>query len=452
MSSAASDKLAHLQRRIIDGGLCTRCGACVGLCPAEKLHFTDPLNACLPAVDHQVDCGDCTGVCLDACPGEHVDFAALNRRTMGAVPDNMLLGAARHWAVSWAADPAIRAGGASGGVITAMARHLLATGAVQGVACLIDDPEAPLLPRPVIARDGATLRLAQQSKYALAPLLSVLRDIAAFDGKVAIVALPDQVHALRTLEALGHPVMAKISLILGSYCGANQHFTAITAFLKKHGVRDLDRVKKIEYRAGAWPGRLRITLRDNSTLELDKFYANYMTLFYAVERSLLCVDLSNELADIAFGDAWAPRYEERHEGFSLIAVRTDRGHDSYDACIRGGVIHQEETDLDDALAMHSHGLYNKKYAVWSRMRLRRWMGLPVPDYGYTARCSGRQQFAGLAIALIFWMGRTRFARAVVQWLPLDWTGRFFLFVRKRWRNATRPKRKVQVRHYDISWK
>ncbi|MBX3180442.1 MAG: Coenzyme F420 hydrogenase/dehydrogenase, beta subunit C-terminal domain [Candidatus Hydrogenedentes bacterium] len=451
MAATRCDALAYLNDRIIQGGLCTRCGACAGICPAEKISFRDPLGACLPAIDDSVDCGDCGGLCRDVCPGESVDFAALNRAVMGGVPADMLLGHAESWHVAWASDPAVRAGGASGGAITAMALHLLESGAVQGVVCLIDDPAAPLLPRAVIATDRDTLMLSQQSKYSLAPLLTVLREIEVFPGRVAIVALPDQVHALRKLERIGHPATAKIAVILGSYCGAIQHFTAVSAFLRKHGIRDLDEVSKVEYRAGAWPGRLRVTLRNGTALELDKFYANYMTLFYSVERSLLCVDLTNELSDIAFGDAWAPRYEARHEGFSLIAVRTARGAEVFGDCVRAGVIAAEETDRDDARAMHAHGLYNKKIAVWSRIQLRRWMGKAAPEYGYTAVRTRKQRAVGLGIALVFCLGRTRLARGVVQILPLEWTGRMFLFVRTRWRNATRPKRRSQVADYTVRW-
>lgn len=452
MSANARDSLAYLRARIIDAGLCTRCGSCVGLCPVEKLHFSDPLGACLPVVDDALDCGDCGGICLAVCPGESVDFAALNRQVMGAVPEDILLGAARSWHVAWASDAEVRAAGASGGAITALAGYLLDAGIVQGVACLIDDPEQPLLPRPVIARDRDTLRLSQQSKYSIAPLNTILREIEEFEGRVAIVALPDQVHALRKLEALDHPVMNKIALILGSYCGAVQHFTAVEAFLRKHGIRDLDTVARVEYRAGAWPGKLRVTLRDERTLELDKFYANYMTMFYSVERSLLCVDLSNELADISFGDAWATRYEARHEGFSLVALRTARGEEAWRACLDAGAIGREESSREDALAMHAHGLYNKKVAVWGRMRLRRWMGGTTPSYSYEAMCTTKQQVVGLVIALVFWIGRTPVARGIVQMLPLELTGRIFTFARTRWRNATRPRRKTQVRGFEVRWK
>jgi coenzyme F420 hydrogenase subunit beta len=438
-----------LQRTVIDAGLCTRCGTCVGVCPEKKLNFVDPLGECLPATNSALDCTDCPGWCLEACPGESVDYVALNRQVFGRLPDNFLLGHALDWQVAWATDPEVRAAGASGGVLTAMARHLLESNTVQGIVCLIDDPAQPLMPRPVIARDMETLRLAQQSKYSIAPVNTILRELESFDGEVAFVGLPDQVASLRKLQRLGHPAMKKIKIIFGSYCGAVQHFTAVTAFLRKNGVRDLSLVRRVEYRAGAWPGKLRITLADGRKFELEKFYANYMTLFYSVERSLLDVDLSNELADLSFGDAWAPRYEERREGFSLIAVRTERGRELFEQCKTAGVIQTQYSSLDDSLSMHSHGLFNKKYAVWSRIDLRRWMGGKIPDYGYVGIRTFKQKCVGLVIALVFAFGRTSLARAIVQLMPMEITGRAFSSVRKHWRNATRPGRSKTVARFRV---
>lgn len=441
--------LRTLQREVIEAGLCTRCGTCVGVCPAGKLHFADPLGVCLPAETEGSSCADCPGWCLEACPGQGVDYVEMNRRVFGRLPDDLLLGHALDWQVAWATDPVVRAEGASGGVLTAMARHLLEAGIVQGIVCLIDDPAQPLMPRPVIARDMESLRLAQQSKYSLAPVNTILPELEAFDGEVAYVGLPDQVASMRRLEALGHPALRKVKVMFGSYCGAVQHFTAVSAFLRKQGVRDLSLVTRVEYRAGAWPGRLRITLRDGRTFELEKFYANYMTLFYSVERSLLDVDLSNELADLSFGDAWAPRYEERHEGFSLIALRTQRGRELFELCRSAGVVQAQPSSVQDALEMHSHGLYNKKYAVWSRISLRRRLGGRVPDYGYVAVRTLKQKVVGLGIALVFAFGRTRLARAIVQALPMELTGRAFTFVRKHWRQATRPGRSRTVAGFRV---
>lgn len=438
-----------LKRDVIDVGLCTRCGTCVGVCPSQHLEFVDVLGDCLPAAKATIDCVDCPAPCLAACPGAEVDFMEMNRQVFGTTPDDILLGHALDFYVSWANDDEIRARGSSGGAMTAILKYLLETGAVKGVVCLADDPDDPMLPKPIIATSYEMLRAAQQSKYSIAPVNQILREIEAFDGPVAFVGLPDQVQALRKLQQMDHPSVRNIKLILGSYCGSVHHFTSIVAFLKKHGITDLDAVARVEYRAGTWPGKLRVTLNDGRKFELEKFYANYMTLFYAVERSMLCIDLSNEFADLSFGDAWAPRYEDRHEGFSYVIARTKAGRDLITACSEQGIITVQPSTRSDGIEMHSHGLFNKKNAVWSRMTLRKWMGKPVPHYGYTVDRTLKQKGVGMLIAVVFAFGRTRLARWIVQQLPLDLTGAAFSFVRKKWRKATRPKRSKAIQHYTI---
>jgi coenzyme F420 hydrogenase subunit beta len=439
-----------LERTVIDVGLCTRCGTCAGVCPAEIVTFRDPLGECLPTVQDTSPCVGCSAPCLHGCPGGGIDFPRMNDRIFGSSPEDYLLGHAPQILVGAAHDAEIRAKAASGGVITAILKYLLESGMIEGAACLIDDPAWPLQPRPVIATDWDTLRLSQQSKYSLAPVNTILRETERIDGPVAFVGLPSQIHSIRKLQEIGHPSVQNIELLIGSFCGVKHHFTSVAAFLRKHSVTDLSEVVRVEYRAGAWPGKLRITLEDGRTLELEKFYANYMTLFYSVERSLLCVDLTNELADISGGDAWAPRYEDRHEGFSLVLGRTAVGCEVLDRCREAGVIDLQPTDRADAIEMHSHGLYNKKTAVWSRMALRRWTGKPVPRYGYQAIVGRKSRLVGLWIATVFALGRTRLARWVVQMLPLELTGRAFAAVRKQWRKSTRPKRGDALTRYHIA--
>lgn len=439
---------ATLRREVVEPGLCTRCGTCVGVCPNDAVRFEDPLGLCLPVADESL-CLGCDAPCLIGCPGAEVDVPSLNRLLFGEPPQDYLLGHTSAFHVGHATDPEIRRRAASGGVITAVLEHLLETGEIAGVACLIDDPDAPLLPRPVIATDLETLRAAQQSKYTLTPVNTVLKEIAAFAAPVAFVGLPDQVQAIRKLQAAGHPAAGWIKLIIGSFCGAVNHFSSVREFVRKHGVRDLDEIERIEYRAGEWPGTMRVTLRDGRRLELAKFYANYMNLFYVVERSLFCVDLSNELADLSAGDAWAPRYESRHEGFSLVITRSEAGQRALESCRRAGVVELEETDRADALVMHSHGLFNKKIAVWSRLDLRELLGRPVPDYHYRAVIDTRSRVVGAAIALVYEIGQTRWARFLVNLLPLELTGKAFAAVRKRWRKQTRPGRSGTLQTYDV---
>ena len=440
---------ATLRVEVVEAGLCTRCGSCVGVCPKDAVHFEDPLGLMLPVADESA-CVGCPAPCITGCPGADVDFPGLNRSIFGGPPEDYLLGHTTAFHVGSATDPEIRRRAASGGVITAMLKHLLESGEIAGVACLMDDPDAPLLPRPVIATDWDTLRAAQQSKYTLTPVNTILKEIEAFAAPVAFVGLPDQVQSIRKLQAAGHPGASWIKLIVGSFCGAVNHFSSVREFVRKHGVKDLDEIARIEYRAGDWPGTMRVTLHDGRRFELAKFYANYMNLFYVVERSLFCVDLSNELADISAGDAWAPRYENRHEGFSLLISRTERGEQALARCAAAGVVDLEPTDRGDALVMHSHGLFNKKIAVWSRMDLRELLGRATPDYHYRAEVTTRSRVVGAAIALVYEIGQTRWARFLLNFMPLELTGKAFAAVRKRWRKQTRPGRSDTLQTYVVT--
>ncbi len=37
-----------LFERVVDKGLCTRCGTCAGVCPEDNISIADPFGDCLP--------------------------------------------------------------------------------------------------------------------------------------------------------------------------------------------------------------------------------------------------------------------------------------------------------------------------------------------------------------------------------------------------------------------
>ena len=104
-------------------------------------------------------------------------------------------------------------------------------------------------------------------------------------------------------------------------------------------------------------------------------------MLYIVERCQVCSDLSNELSDFSGADAWAPTYEERGKGYSLIVTRTIIGDDLIKKCIDKGIlISEKEVSHNEVLTMHSHGIDNKKIGSYVRIKLWKLMGKKVPDY------------------------------------------------------------------------
>ncbi len=74
---------------------------------------------------------------------------------------------------------------------------------------------------------------------------------------------------------------------------------------------------------------MRVEMQNGRVIELKKFHANYLIPFHIVRNSLYCTDFTNEFTDLSGGDAWAPVYEERGKGFSIVMARIPKGRGSY---------------------------------------------------------------------------------------------------------------------------
>ena len=433
----------RLQKEVINADLCTRCGSCVGVCTTKAIRFDDVLGECLPRLVQA--CDDCDGRCYFGCSGREVSFPALNDFTHGMQPDNPLIGAHGPMYVGYATDPNIRMRAASGGVITALLKLLLDEEMVTAVLALGTVPEEPLRPVPLVIRDPDDLRLTQQSKYSLAPTNTVLQDIVNVEGPLAYVGLPCQVHSIRKLQMAGHPEALKIKYLLGSYCGNALYFEAIRSYLRSEGVKDPGEVEDLQYRAGEWPGFLQVKLRDGREYRLKKFYANYLTPFFIVDRCLVCTDHSNEFADVSAADAWAPRYEERGQGWSLVYGRTPAGIELVERGRAAGVLELQDMDVDQALDMHSHMTDFKKRGAFIRMKHLAISGRPVPEYGYRPKeIPKKRRMLEAAIHGVFRVGRSRIARWLLPFVPPAMIGIVFEKLRWQWKLITKRTKRADL--------
>ena len=437
----ALNQFDKLKNEVINVGLCTRCGSCVGVCPKSAIEFCDPLGICIPVQVRRDACEDCQGWCYSGCSGNNVHFPTLNQFVHQKQPENKLLGAFKNLYVGYAGDSNVRRAGASGGIISAIAVYLLEQGIVDGVITLVSKRDAPWYFEPVIARQRSEILAGAQSKYSISPVNIILRAIenTSADERFAFIGIPCQVHSIRKLQIEGQPAACKIVYVIGSYCGNILHFDAVRSFLKNHGVKDHRSIAKLEYRAGEWPGKLRIELLDGQVFEIPKFYANYLIPFYMMRRCLTCTDLTNEFSDISGGDAWAPVYEERGKGFSLIIERTHEGQAVLEDMVKKGLIAVDVIEESFAVDMHSHMLDFKKRGAFMRMRYLKFYGRQTPNYGYhmNSSVSFFRWIIELFIYFIYWLCSKPFSRYLVSLLPAETTGQVFIFARRFWKYRTK---------------
>ncbi len=132
-----------LNDAVINKGLCTRCGICAGVCPANAIDF-DQQNFLLL----RGRCSSC-GFCAECCPGADVNLPGLTQKLSGSDSLHGPLGRIESAYVAHAADPETRRSGTSGGLITALMLFLLAAGQIDGAVVVEADPERQHLTRGV---------------------------------------------------------------------------------------------------------------------------------------------------------------------------------------------------------------------------------------------------------------------------------------------------------------
>ncbi|HEX5759207.1 MAG TPA: Coenzyme F420 hydrogenase/dehydrogenase, beta subunit C-terminal domain [Thermoanaerobaculia bacterium] len=435
---------SRFESEVIAPGNCVHCGACVGLAP-ERLGLAETERGPLPRPRRALDAEDDAALRLAwaVCPGRGVPypelFAWLGRET---TPASWLLGPYLRLWTGHAAEPEVRRRAASGGVISAVLIHLLETRRVQGAVVLRQGAREPEAAAPVVATTREEVLAAAQSVYAVTPVLTVLSEMAAFPGRLAFVGLPEQVAALRLLQAAGHPAARKVDFVLGPYVGTNMYRGAVRAFLRAQGVRDEVPVARLEWRAGEWPGHLRVETADGRVLTAKKFYYNYLIPFYASRNCQITPDFANEATDLSVGDAWSPELEAAGGGWSVVVARSGRAVKLAQEMKRQGLLVVRPIPFARAAAMHGHMLDFKKRGTFLRLDAQRRRGLPVPEYGYRPAAIPRdRRLVEGVIRAAFALGRRRWARRAVEALPIGLVGPAFNALRKGWKGASKPTKR-----------
>src|SRR3989304_4162969 len=433
---------ARFQNEVIRPVNCTHCGGCVGLNP-DLLHFQETEYGPLPHPRRHFTVGENNSLELAwaVCSGRGAPYPELFEY-LNYNPDNWLIGPYSQLFTGFATDPAIRNRCASGGVISQVLIHLLESGQLEGAVVLCHGLHSPELAAPVIATNRQQVLAAAQSIYAVTPLLTILPDIAVFQGRLAFVGLPEQVVTLRMLQVAGHPAAQKVVFVAGPFTGTNMYFGAVRAFLRAKGVPDHIAITSLQWRAGEWPGYLQVEISDGRIFKVKKFNYNYLIPFYISRNCQITPDFTNDLTDLSVGDAWSPKFEKAGGGHSVIIVRSKKAQETLKDLQKSGDLALESISFDQVLAMHSHMLDFKKRGAFIRLEAQRKRGLPVPDFGYKPEHipQGRR-LAEMIISSCFALGRRHWARWFVSKLPLEFIGPIFDIIRKTWKTLSKPTKR-----------
>ncbi|MBU1009082.1 MAG: Coenzyme F420 hydrogenase/dehydrogenase, beta subunit C-terminal domain [Bacteroidetes bacterium] len=423
-------------QRVMRSHLCNRCGSCVGL-SGGSVQFVEKTGAYRPTVTGPID-DALAGLLWKACPGKSFDFVENRKRIYPETPNfHTFTGPYFRIGIGHATDGGIRKAGASGGVISAVLIWLLEKKMIEGAVVLGMSADEPWLTQAFIATSREQILEAAQSKYIISSVNEILPAMEAFRGRLAYVGLPGQIQSVRLLQAMNHPSVKNIRYIFGPFYGNTLHFSSITSFLRTYGEKDYRNISRLYFRYGEWPGNMRVEFSSGRVITLKKFHANYLIPFHILRNSLYCTDLTNEFTDISGGDAWAPVYEERGKGFSMIISRSAQGESILQQMISEGALRFSQIDEQEAISMHSHGYDFKKRGGFIRIKFRKMLGKSVPDYGYRpAGFAFSRYLMEIVISSLFILMGTRFARWLVELFPPALIGGIFERTRTIWKKST----------------
>lgn len=422
--------------RIMRSELCNRCGSCVGL-SGGKIRFGNREGRYLPGMTADLGEKESDRI-LEACSGKYFDFPEHRSYFFGDAPHHHpYTGSYRSLHIGHATNKELRLAGASGGILSTILIYLLEMNRIDGAIVTRMSHEKPWLTEPVIATTREEILEAAQSKYILSSVNEILEQSASFDGRLAYVGLPGQVQSIRKLQKAEDRAVANIDYIFGPFYGNTLHFSSIKSFLRSHGEKNYTRIRKLWFRHGEWPGNMRVELDSGRVIELKKFHANYLIPFHIVRNSLFCTDFTNEFTDLSGGDAWAPVYEERGKGFSIVVSRSENGEKLLREMEKAGWLELQDLSEKEAIDMHSHGYDLKKRGAFIRIGFRK-LGLKaVPDYGYTLGGFGfKRVLMEVVISTLFLLLGTRLARWSVEQFSPAFIGKIFEKSRTSWKRST----------------
>lgn len=377
--------------RIIDGGLCHRCGSCVGICPTSVLK-TDTEG--FPIVDNLSACTDCD-LCVKVCPGDEFDFHRHHKELWGE--DGDIKSTHGHFLdsfIGYATEGDLQEKSTSGGIATAILLHLLDTKKIDGAIVIASDKDVLWKGKPIVARTREEILGAVKSKYAISPTNEVFSEIRNIPGKYALVGLPCQIHGFVKAAELDQRIRDRVVLTIGLFCHAAVEHEGYDVIWETLGDK-LSGAVKFTSRIGKHPGAPHLTYANGekypvyfgdrsgyrpSSMEI----INILYRLYTPPRCLTCFDASAEFADIAIGDPWMAPPDgdvDFYKGWSFGLVRSERARELCKELIDTKKIVYKPVTQREALACNKMMATEKRYRAFRVIETHRRQGKPVPAYG-----------------------------------------------------------------------
>lgn len=371
-------------QQVVDGGLCSGCGACAYAQPGE-IRMTDVPDAGLrpiPVDPRARTLPDGDGAVV--CPGGELSLDASDFGPDTIADLRAGWGPVHELWEGAAADTQLRYSGSSGGAASALALYALEVGHYRGVLHTAAREDIPYLNQTVVSRSRAELLARTGSRYAPAAPCDGLAVIEEGEGPFVFIGKPCDVAATRKARRLRPALNRNLGVTIAFFCAGVPSTRGTLEMLAAMGVTDPSTLRSLRYRGNGWPGNATAVYSDGqggtdrTELSYEASWGGILTR-HVQWRCRLCADHTGEFADIAVGDPWYRPVEPGQAGSSLILARTQRGRDLILGAIEAGYLTAQPAAAD-RLPLSQPNLLRVRGAVWARVLTLRLMGAYSPSF------------------------------------------------------------------------
>ena len=302
-------------------------------------------------------------------------------------------------------DESVRNGAASGGATSQILIELLKAGYVDGaLVWTMGTRDGRPYSEPMIAQSEADVLAARTSRYAPAYFArDAMPLVQAFEGRLAVVALPCDATYLRRRMSKDAALDAKVRGILALFCGHNSlpELTEVTC--ARHGYEWSD-LKDFTYRTGSWRGDLTMVPKEGAPKTVStRQFTHFQNLHYFSEKKCLsCFDHFGFDADISLGDSWALGEKKNDIKPTVCVTRTPAGDEMFQ--IARGAMDVRDLSPEHVLAGNSRGM-TYHFNVSARAKAATGLDHKINDRLQLPVSFLEKIIARIGVSNVLWSGR-----------------------------------------------
>lgn len=267
-------------------------------------------------------------------------------------------------------------GSSSGGLTSWLTKKLLEKGLIDGVVHVGKAACEGDLFEYRISKTQDELDSNRKSNYYPTTLANVLEEVGSQRGKrYAIVGVPCFIKSARLLCEVDENLKSSLKYFIGIVCGhmKTRFFAESNAW--QLGVSPSE-IQKVDFRKkipNTKVGNYHFSVTSNNNEEQSAqptslLGGNWGHAFFQPNACNYCDDIFAETADIVFGDAWLPKFNNEWRGTNIVVSRHPELTELFENADDSGELTTENLSLNEIIQTQFGGISHRRHGLVIRTK------------------------------------------------------------------------------------